>query len=84
MIERSVIEQLTEFDSALLANTLDAIDSTPSHEFYMGGDIHSVTPPLGPTVGLVLTCQMDTSTPGEKSDQEMYWELLDLRPLFHP
>ena len=74
---RTVLEQLRDYDGALLANTLDCVDSTPAHEFYMSGDIQSVTPTLGPTVGLAVTCQLDTSTPGGQSENDHYVETLE-------
>ena len=76
-VSRNLLESLAEFDGALLANTLDFIDSTPAHEFYMGGDIHSVTPALGPTVGVAFTCKMDTSTPGGAADTDLHWQQIE-------
>ena len=76
-ISRNLLESLAEFDGALLANTLDFIDHTPTHEFYMGGDIHSVTPALGPTVGVAFTCKMDTSTPSGEVAMDLYWQQLE-------
>lgn len=73
----SIIEQLAEFDTALLANTIGYIDPTPAEEIYMGGSIASVTPALGPTVGLAVTCEVDSSTPGAKADWEPYYRLLE-------
>ena len=72
----SIIQQLKEFDTALLANTIGYIDPTPVHEFYMGGSIASVTPTLGPTVGVAMTCEVDSSSPGNTADWEPYYEQL--------
>ena len=54
MIFREKLEALREYDSSLLANTLDYVDDTPAAEWYMGGDIHSVTPDQGFTAGVTL------------------------------
>ncbi len=73
----NILEQLREFDGPLLANTLDFIDPTPAHERYMSGDIASVTPQLGPTVGVAVTCRLDTSSPGGTSSMETFYETID-------
>jgi regulator of RNase E activity RraA len=70
----SIIQQLKEFDTALLANTIGSIDPTPVHEFYMGGSIASVTPTIGPTVGVAMTCEVDSSSPDNVADWEPYYE----------
>src|SRR5689334_15980665 len=67
-VTRPLLEQLLEFDTALLANTISAIDPTPVDRWYMGGSIQSVTPGLGPTAAVAYTCELDSSTPGGTAD----------------
>ena len=74
---KTLIEQLGDFDTALIANTIGYLDSTPVHEWYMGGSIASLTPTVGPTVGVAMTCEVDSSTPGSRADFELYYELLE-------
>lgn len=74
-----ILDQLRDFDTALLANTIGYIDRTPPHEWYLSGEIQSVTPALGPTVGIAVTCEMDTSSPdvGDGGTVDGYWEQLE-------
>ena len=75
---RATLQELLDFDTALLANTVGYIDSTPPHEFYMSGEIQSVTPSLGPNVGVAVTCVMDASTPSQgPANMAPYWDQLE-------
>lgn len=77
MVSRHLLESLLDFDSPLLANTLDCIDDTPTHELYMSGDISSVTPNHGPTAGVAATCKIDSSTPEGEGEDELFWEQIE-------
>ena len=80
----SLLQQLGDFDTALIANTLGYIDPTPVHEWYMAGTIGSLTPTVGPTVGVAMTIEIDSSTPGNQPDADVYYDLLkaiQLNPL---
>tara|TARA_B100000809_G_C15111768_1_gene520878 strand:+ start:2059 stop:2235 length:177 start_codon:yes stop_codon:yes gene_type:complete len=36
-----------------------------------------VTPAIGPTVGVAVTCEMDTSQPNSDMALDLYWEQLE-------
>jgi len=77
MISRSTIEQLCDYDTALIANTIGFLDATPADQWYMSGQIQSVTPSLGPTVGVAVTCEIDTSSPGGGPEMDGFWRQLE-------
>lgn len=70
------LQQLAEYDTALLANLLGFVDSTPTHLMYMSNEIHSLIPDVGPTVGLAVTCELDSSTPDHEADgdNDGFWQ----------
>jgi regulator of RNase E activity RraA len=72
----STIEQLREFETTLLANTIEHIDKTPAHQFYLSGEIQSVTTTLSPTVGIAVTCEIDSGTPEGAAQTDLWWEQL--------
>ena len=75
---RDSLRRLQEFDSALLANTLDFVDPGPAAECYLSGDIQSVTPAVGPAVGVAFTAEVDTSTPeGGGWERGLYFQLVE-------
>lgn len=76
-VTTGLLDELRDFDTPLLANTIGFIDPTPPHEYYLSGEIQSVTPPLGPTVGVAFTAEVDTSTPGNVGDTDLFWQQLD-------
>jgi 4-hydroxy-4-methyl-2-oxoglutarate aldolase len=76
-LNSGLLDELRDFDTPLLANTVGFISTTPPHEYYLSGEIQSVTPPLGPTVGVAFTAELDSSTPGGSAESDLYWEQLD-------
>jgi 4-hydroxy-4-methyl-2-oxoglutarate aldolase len=77
LVMHDMLESLREFDTPLVANTLDYLDTPPTHEWYMSGEIQSITPTLGPTVGVAVTCKIDTSTPEGQADAGLYWRQME-------
>ena len=71
------LQTLKEFDTALLANTIERIDPVLPELIYMGGQIRCLTPSIGPTVGLAITCEVDSSTPSQKMEWDAFYEQLD-------
>jgi regulator of RNase E activity RraA len=72
-----LLRPLLEFDAPLLANTLGYIDSTPPDQIYLGGSIQCLTPQRGSMVGVAMTCEMDTSSPGGTPDADLYYTQLE-------
>jgi len=77
MLTLAHFDQLREYDTALVANTLGRTDPIRPHEYYMSGEIRCLTPDLGPTVGLAVTCTIDSSTPEGDHEWDLWWKQLD-------
>jgi hypothetical protein len=77
MTTASILEQLREFDTSLLANTIGYVDASQTSELYLSGAIQSVTPSLGPTVGIAYTCEVDASTPGNVAQTDLFWDQVE-------
>ena len=73
----ATLRDLQEFDAALIANTLIYIDPTPAEDIYLGGSIACQTPGMGPMVGVAVTCELDSSSPGGTFGMDAYYEQLD-------
>jgi len=73
----ATLRSLQEFDAALLANTLIYIDPTPAEEIYLGGSIQCQTSGIGPMVGIAVTCEMDSSSPGGSYNMDAYYAQLE-------
>ena len=74
MITKTLINQLREFDTPLLANTIGYIDDMPDDEYYMGGSIRCMTPTLTPMVGVAFTCEIDSSSPDREKNVSPFFE----------
>ncbi len=74
---RGLLSRLCEYDTALLANTIDYIDPTPPELLYMGGSVQCLTPEFGPIAGVAYTAELDSSTPGQQANNDLYWQQLD-------
>jgi hypothetical protein len=84
---RGQLQQLAEYDTALLANLLGFVDATPTHLLYLSNQTRALIPDLGPTVGVAATCELDTNSPDKQTDgdTELFWQqLAELEPLEVP
>lgn len=69
-----LIEQLREFETALVTEAMAAMGVPNSHAYYTGSDVRLLTSPSAPIVGVALTMTVDTSTAGRTPDAAGIWE----------
>ncbi|MAE62869.1 MAG: hypothetical protein CMJ18_01240 [Phycisphaeraceae bacterium] len=76
---RSLIEQLGEFETPLVAEGLAALGCPyPTDRYrYMGRDIRLMTQCALPTVGSAIVIECDTSTSGAERDASMLFPMLE-------
>ena len=72
----ALIEQLREFETALIAEAMGALGCPDPQEYYTNSDIGLVTSNQGLVAGAAITLEADTSTPGNVPYGEDYWECL--------
>jgi 4-hydroxy-4-methyl-2-oxoglutarate aldolase len=68
VIERALIEQLHEFETPLVSEALGAMGCPDVHRYYMGGTIQRLIDTPQPMVGVAITLEVDTSSPGRPAD----------------
>ena len=68
VIERALIEQLHEFETPLVSEALGAMGCPDVHLYYMGGTIQRLIDTSQPMVGVAITLEVDTSSPGRPAD----------------
>ena len=76
-MERGLIDQLTDSETALVCNALSALDLSEPHIYAMDGTIECLTSELPPMVGQAITIKIDSCTPGGESQMGPYHEMLD-------
>lgn len=62
----ALVEQLREFETPLVAESLAALGCTRSERYYMGSDIRLLTAAAQPMVGVAMTLEVDSSSPQTK------------------
>lgn len=73
-VSLALIEQLREFETALLTEAMAAMGMTQTEALHTGSDVRRLTSPAEPMVGVALTLEVDTSTPGKAPDTTGVWE----------
>lgn len=72
----ALIEQLREFEAALIAESMAAMGCREPEKYYVGSMVRRMMDRKGLTAGVALVLEADTSTPGEKPSFPDYWDCL--------
>lgn len=70
----ALIEQLQEFETPLVAESLAALGCAEPERYYMSSEIRLLTVPMQPMVGVAMTLEIDTSSPQTKPDASGLFE----------
>ena len=73
-VDLALIEQLHEFETPLVAESLGALGCSQTHRHYMAGSIKLLTGAPQPMVGVALTLEADTSSPNRKVDSSALYD----------
>lgn len=73
----SLIDQLHEFESPLVAEAMDAMDCPGIGECYMSRNIRQMTAQSQPMVGIAMLLETDTSSRGGERDNMALIELME-------
>jgi regulator of RNase E activity RraA len=77
-VDPTLIEQLQEFDTPTVAESLLALGCPDNHKYFMGSDVRLLTRVPEPIVGVVRTLVVDTSTPGLQKNRDGLIEATNL------
>lgn len=77
-VDLALTEQLQEFDTPTVAESLLALGCPDNHKYFMGSDVHLLTRVPEPIVGVALTLIVNTSTPGLEVNRDGLIEATDL------
>ena len=77
VVERALIEQLHEFETPLVSEALGAMGCPDAHLYYMGGTIRRLIDTPQPMVGVAITLEVDTSSPGRPVDSTALYDAYD-------
>ena len=62
-VDLAIIEQLREFETPTVAESLLALGCADNHRYFMGSEIKLMTAVHHPMVGVPISLVVDTSTP---------------------